>query len=115
MRGPSIQELAQTRTRLSKLAGAIAVILSITLAAAAQGQLRDFSGTVVSTGAQELKVKGSRGDTRRFARIEGVRVDGQRTSWDELRVGDTVVVGWSLTDEPVAARRVHVVSTGSDR
>jgi len=100
---------------LPKLARAIAVILLVAAAEAAQAQLRDFLGTVVGVSAQELTVERSGGDVRRFARGEGVRVDGKRGSWDDLRVGDTVVVGWSLTDATSAARRVNVVSKAPDR
>jgi hypothetical protein len=108
----------QRRCRLSRTARGVAGVLLALLAlsgAAAGADLRDFSGTVTAVSARELTVEGGAGDVRRFVRAEGVRVDGERGSWDALRVGDSVVVGWSLTDEPVAARRVHVVSTAADR
>ena len=54
-------------------------------------------------------------DQRRFVRTKRTRVAGQRASWTELRAGDSVIVTWSLDDDPVECRRIDVLSTSGSR
>lgn len=99
---------------MRRLAVGFALVLLVAGGVAVAAELRDFYGKVVAAGGGRLTVVGRAGDERSFVRTDATRVEGRRKSWGALRPGDTVVVAWSIEDDPVAARRVRVVSTASD-
>lgn len=84
-------------------------------AGAAAAQLRDFHGSVTAVSDTSLTVRNAAGDVRRFAKPgKEPQVSGGRAQWGEIRVGDKVVVSWSMDDQPALAHHVHVVGSGSD-
>lgn len=95
-------------------AAGMAVVLALALAVfALPAAARDFAGKVASVSSRMLQVESRMGDTRDFEKGSDTVVSGARKRWDELAVGDSVVVSWSLGDSKPVAHQVRVRSAGS--
>jgi hypothetical protein len=73
---------------------------------------REFRGSITGIGAQKLFVDSRMEDNIGFERAPETRVEdasGQgRTSWEQLRVGDSVVICWRFEDRPRKALRIFL-------
>jgi hypothetical protein len=96
-------------------AAALVVIVAIAAAGPVRADTREFIGRVRNVSAEGVVVRNESGDQRRFVRAKRTRVAGLRASWKELRAGDSVIVTWSLDDDPVECRRIDVLSTSGNR
>jgi len=76
---------------------------------------REFAGRVEEVSGEGVVVRNRSGDERRFVRTKQTQVVGKRSSWKDLRGGDSVIVTWSLDDDPVECRRIDVLSTAAGR
>jgi hypothetical protein len=86
-----------------------ALLATLLVAGSAAAQQRDFAGKVVTISAQSLAVKDRRANIVTFTRSDRTTVEGKR-GWDEIAVGDHVVVRWKLGDG--TARHVIVLEAG---
>ena len=94
---------------------ALFVVAAIASAGPVRADTREFIGRVQNVSAEGVVVRNQSGDQRRFLRTKRTRVAGQRAGWTELRAGDSVIVTWSLDDDPVECRRIDVLSTSGSR
>ena len=73
--------------------------------------MREFRGAITSVGAQKLFVDSRLDDNIGFERAQATRiVDAAgkgRTSWRQLRAGDSVVICWRFEDRP---RKAHTIT-----
>lgn len=84
------------------------VLWLVLIAAPAAAELREFAGRVTSVSGAAITVENRMGDRRSFERTGKSRVTGARSAWDEIRSDDSVIVSWSIDDQPAKARKVHV-------
>jgi hypothetical protein len=98
------------RTRTVAVA-ALFVVAAIASAGPVRADSREFIGRIQNVSAEGVVVRNRSGDERRFVRTKRTRVAGQRANWTEIRAGDSVIVTWSLDDDPVECRRIDVLST----
>jgi hypothetical protein len=93
----------------------LVVAAAVGAAGPARADLREFIGRVQDVSEERVVVRNRSGDQRPFARTKRTQVVGQRSSWTQLREGDSVIVTWSLDDDPVECRRIDVLSTSGNR
>jgi len=84
----------------------LALLSPLWLAQPGDAQVREFSGRVIEIGPDALSVKDRRANVVKFARGPKTTVEG-KSSWEEIVVGDQVIVGWKMGDG--TARRVIVI------
>jgi hypothetical protein len=89
-----------------------ALLASFWLADSAAAQSREFVGKVVTANPQSLAVKDRRANIVSFTRSEKTQIEG-KGSWDEIGVGDRVLVRWKLGDG--TASRVIVLESAPAR
>ena len=94
---------------------ALVVAAGVGAAGPARADLREFIGRIQDVSEEGVVVRNRSGDQRHFARTKRTRVVGQRSLWTQLRGGDSVIVTWSLDDDPVECRRIDVLSTSGSR
>ena len=94
---------------------ALFLVVAIASAGPVQADTREFIGSIQTVSAEGVVVRNRSEDQRRFVRTKRTRVAGQRAGWTELRAGDSVIVTWSLDDDPVECRRIDVLSTSGSR
>ena len=97
------------------IAVAVLVVATVVAAGPAGADLREFIGRIQDVSGERVVVRNRSGDQRHFARTKRTRVVGQRSQWTQLRGGDSVIVTWSLDDDPVECRRIDVLSTSGSR
>jgi hypothetical protein len=102
------------RTRRFAVA-ALFVAAAIASAGPARADTREFVGSIQNVSAEGVVVRNRSDDQRRFVRTKRTRVTGRRAGWTELRAGDSVIVTWSMDDDPVECRRIDVLSTSGSR
>ena len=93
----------------------LVVAAAVGAAGPARADLREFIGRIQDVSGERVVVRNRSGDQRHFARTKRTRVVGQRSQWTQLRGGDSVIVAWSLDDDPVECRRIDVLSTSGSR
>ncbi len=101
--------------RAQNIAAAAVVVVAVAAAGPAQADLREFIGHIQDVSGERVVVRNRADDQRHFARTKRTRVVGQRSQWTQLRGGDSVIVTWSLDDDPVECRRIDVLSTSGNR
>ncbi len=66
--------------------------------------MREFRGAITSLTAQKLFVASRLDDNIGFERAQATRIvdaaGRERTSWDQLKAGDSVVICWRFEDRP---------------
>lgn len=92
--------------RTMQILAIVALLSPLWLAQPSAAQVRDFAGRVVEAGPDALSVKDRRANIVKFTRGPKTRVEG-KSSWEEIVVGDHVIVLWRLGDG--TARRVTVI------
>ena len=94
---------------------ALFLVVAIASAGPVQAGTREFIGSIQTVSAEGVVVRNRSEDQRRFVRTKRTRVTGRRASWTELRAGDSVIVTWSMDDDPAALHRIDVLSTSRSR
>jgi hypothetical protein len=94
---------------------ALVVAAAVGAAGPARADLREFIGRIQDVSGERVVVRNRSGDQRHFARTKRTQVVGQRSQWTQLRGGDSVIVTWSLDDDPVECRRIDVLSTSGSQ
>jgi hypothetical protein len=84
----------------------LAVFASIVSIAAAQAQMREFTGTVDSINDKKLIVDNRKGDKVSFNKLDETTVEGEKTKWEDLKKKDWVTVHWKFVDNPRKAYKV---------
>jgi len=83
----------------------------VAASAYAKGPRKPFGPAVIQKiSKKELMVDNRMGDKLKFKPGKEVPVSGEgKTSWDDLKRGDWVIVTWELFDKPRIAYEVEVV------
>ena len=89
----------------------LAVGSFVASSAFAKGPRKPFGPAVIQkVSKKELMVDNRMGDKLKFKAGKDVPVSGEgKTSWDDLKRGDWVIVTWELFDKPRIAYEVEVV------
>ena len=91
--------------------GALCALTAAPALAECPPDMREFRGSITSVSPQKLFVDSRMEDNIGFERAPTTRVTdatGQgRTSWEQIRAGDGVVICWRFEDRP---RKAHLVT-----
>ena len=99
---------------MSKIARRIALVAVVALAlplaapTVATAQYREFSGKVDKINKKKLYVDNRMGDKVSFVKLEETAVEGEKSTWEDLKKGDWVTVSWKMMDKPRKAYKVVV-------
>lgn len=100
------------RLRRLALIALVALALPVVLPSAAHAQYREFTGKVqkIKKGAKgDMIVDNRMGDKLSFVRAEDATVEGEKTSWDDIKKDDWVTVSWKIIDKPRKAYKIVVL------
>jgi hypothetical protein len=93
------------------LLGALFALYASPALAGCPPGMREFRGSITSVSAQKLFVDSRMEDNIGFERAPTTRVSdatGQgRTTWEQIRAGDGVVICWRFEDRP---RKAHSIT-----
>lgn len=87
----------------------LAFALALVGAASASAQLREFTGKVDSVSEKKIIIDNRQGDKVSFNKLDETKVDGLKTSWEEVKKGDWATVGWKFVDKPRKAYTVTII------
>lgn len=90
------------------LAGSLLLAL-VPASAAAEVQLREFTGRIQEIDGGRIVVDSRMDDRMIFVRFEQTAVRGRRSAWSELEREDWVTVSWKFVDRPKKAYVVRVL------
>ncbi len=93
---------------VATLIAPIAFVLFLLTAGSASAQYREFTGKVDKKSKREIMVDNRMGDKLKFRRLKGTQVEGERSSWKEIKKDDWVIVHWKMMDNPRKAYRIIV-------
>lgn len=85
----------------------VAASLAIPSLASAQ-MLREFEGELQSVNGKQIVVDNKKGDKIKFMRVDGSVVEGEKTTWDDLKKKDWVSVHSKMLEKPRKAYKVVV-------
>ena len=88
---------------------ALALGLVVLGSVAASAQTREFTGKVDSISEKKIIIDNRQGDKVSFNKLADTKVEGEKTSWDEIKKGDWATVHWKFTDKPRKAYTVVVL------
>lgn len=103
---PAIARITWNTTLLT-----FAVVLGLALAGAAPAaaQMREFTGKVDSISAKKIIIDNRQGDKVSFTKLDETVVEGEKTTWDEIKKGEWATVEWKFIDKPRKAYKVIVI------
>jgi len=103
---PAIARITRNTTLLT-----FAVVLGLALAGAAPAaaQMREFTGKVDSISAKKIIIDNRQGDKVSFTKLDETVVEGEKTTWDEIKKGEWATVEWKFIDKPRKAYKVIVI------
>ncbi len=91
------------------LASFVLVAASLAIPSLASAQmLREFEGELQSVNDKKLVVDNKKGDKISFMRHESSVVEGEKTTWDDLKKKDWVSVHSKMLEKPRKAYKVVV-------
>jgi len=91
------------------LAFAFALGLALVGAAPASAQTREFTGKVDSISAKKIIIDNRQGDKVSFNKVDETVVEGEKTSWEDIKKGEWATVEWKFVDKPRKAYKVIVI------
>ena len=74
----------------------------------ADAQYREFSGEVQKISKNKMIVDNRMGDKVSFNKVDDTVVEGEATSWDEIKKKQWVTVSWKFIDKPRKAYKIVV-------
>jgi hypothetical protein len=93
-----------------KAFGIAALALGLALSAApASAQTREFTGKVDSVSEKKIIIDNRQGDKVSFNKLDETTVEGEKTSWADIKKNDWATVHWKFTDKPRKAYKVTVL------
>jgi len=98
-----------------KLGGAAVLALSLSLAgslvwaANASAQMREFTGKVDSISNKKIIIDNRQGDKVSFNKLDSTVVEGEKTTWEDIKKNDWATVEWKFIDKPRKAYKVIVL------
>ena len=96
------------------LVGLMTVALSLGVATAASAQMREFTGKVDKISGKKIFVDNRMGDKVSFVKADDVAVEGEKTTWKDIKKKDWVIVSWKFMDKPRKAYKVVVIPPKED-
>jgi hypothetical protein len=87
----------------------LAALLPLIVPMVASAQMREFTGKVDKISKKKIFVDNRMGDKVSFARLDDTVVEGEKTSWEEIKKEDWVSVSWKFIDKPRKAYKVIVL------
>ncbi len=91
------------------LAFAFALGLALAGAAPASAQTREFTGKVDSISAKKIIIDNRQGDKVSFNKVDETVVEGEKTTWEDIKKGEWATVEWKFVDKPRKAYKVIVI------
>jgi hypothetical protein len=101
--------IARNTWNTALLASAFVLGLALVGASPAAAQMREFTGKVDSISAKKIIIDNRQGDKVSFNKLDDTVVEGEKTSWDEIKKGEWATVEWKFIDKPRKAYKVIVV------
>lgn len=83
--------------------------LALVGATTASAQNREFTGKVDSVSEKKIIIDNRQGDKVSFNKIDDTVVEGEKTTWSEIKKGDWATVEWKFVDKPRKAYKVTVI------
>lgn len=102
-------EIARNTRATGLFAFALVFGLALAGAAPASAQTREFTGKVDSISEKKIIIDNRQGDKVSFNKLEETVVEGEKTSWDEIKKGEWATVEWKFVDKPRKAYKVIVI------
>ncbi len=93
----------------ASFAFALALGLALAGAAPASAQTREFTGKVDSISEKKIIIDNRQGDKVSFNKLDETVVEGEKTSWGEIKKGEWATVEWKFIDKPRKAYKVTVI------
>lgn len=84
-------------------------VLALLLPGLATAQLREFRGKVDKINSSEVTIENRQGDKLKFQPAKDVLVQGEKTSYEQVKRGDWAVVSWKMMDSPRVAYKIVVL------
>lgn len=88
---------------------AVALVSAPLLASTASAQMREFTGRVDTISKKKMIVDNRKGDKVSFMKLDETVVEGEKSSWEEVKKKDWVTVSWKFIDKPRKAYKVVVL------
>lgn len=101
--------IARNACGTALLAFALASGLALVGASPAFAQAREFTGKVDAISDKKIIIDNRQGDKVAFNKVESTVVEGEKTSWDEVKKGDWATVEWKFVDKPRKAYKVIII------
>ena len=87
----------------------LAALLPLVTPIAASAQMREFTGKVDSINKRQVIVDNRQGDKVKFMKVDDSVVEGEKSTWDDVKKSDWVTVHWKFIDKPRKAYKVVVM------
>lgn len=102
-------KIARNTRATALFAFAFALGLALAGAAPASAQTREFTGKVDSISEKKIIIDNRQGDKVSFNKLDETVVEGEKTSWSEIKKGEWATVEWKFVDKPRKAYKVIVI------
>jgi len=91
------------------VAAALLGVAAVFVPSMASAQMREFTGRIDRVSEKKMIVDNRKGDKVSFEPVSETVVEGEKTSWKDLKQKDWVTVSWKFTDKPRKAYKVVVL------
>ncbi len=100
--------------RILTLAAAGALLAIPVLVLDATAQMREFTGRIDTISSKKMIVDNRKGDKVSFVKADETVVEGEKTSWSDIKKKDWVNVSWKMIDKPRKAYKIVVLPPKED-
>ena len=90
------------------LAALVLAAVPLVAPSIAFAQYREFAGKIDKINKKKIILDNRQGDKLSFNRIDATTVEGEKSSWDDLKKGDWAAISWKMMDKPRKAYKVVV-------
>lgn len=104
-----MSKIARNTSATAWLAFAFAFGLALAAAAPASAQTREFTGKVDAITAKKIIIDNRQGDKVSFNKVDETVVEGEKTTWEDIKKGEWATVEWKFIDKPRKAYKVIVI------
>jgi hypothetical protein len=92
--------MVQVARKASAILAFVVGVLTIGVATASAQMLREFTGKVDSISEKNIVVDNRKGDKLKFEKFDGTTVEGEVTTWDEIKKNSWVTVSSNMMEKP---------------
>ncbi len=80
----------------------------------AAAQMREFTGRIDTISGRKMIVDNRKGDKVSFVKADETVVEGEKSSWGDIKKKDWVNVSWKMVDKPRKAYKIVVLPPKED-